>query len=416
MSGTTAGRLRPRWFAGQLVGPEDLAQTGVWLVERMRRHNRLLHGWGVVCGAAVSTVPDHSDRGGNGNRNGGDNGGATRPWLLDVTAGYVLGPHGDEIVIDRRLRVDVRDVLPDGTAGCPPPADPWCAPLRGRREPGRTYHLAVRYDECLTAPVPAAVCGCDDQACEYSRVREGFVLGVLDRLPEAYHEDDRSGGENMPAAAALGGSLAGSLRCSSEIEWSGTRACPPCPTSPWVVLADFTAEADGTLWVDQLRHRRFTASFGAFGFFCSDNSDNSDNADGSDRSDSSDRSSDNSSDNSENNLDARSHGSAGPRPGSGPEWSPVVRRTLADSFTEVHGRHVLDAEGPAHVSAMPARHLRGVGATRELARIVGDRSVAELARGDADAFTAAAEAAGVATERVQALLERARMVMRLTSS
>ncbi|WP_436788977.1 hypothetical protein [Yinghuangia sp. YIM S10712] len=68
----------------------------------------------------------------------------------------------------------------------------------------------------------------------------------------------------------------------------------------------------------------------------------------------------------------------------------------------------------------PAELPRGADLTddhfSELARIVGDRSVAELARGDADAFTAAAEAAGVATERVQALLERARVVMRLTSS
>ncbi|GCD96718.1 hypothetical protein [Embleya hyalina] len=347
LAGHATGRLRPRWFGGQLVGPEDLTQTGVWLLERMRRHNRLLHGWGVVCGATVNPV-----RIGDGGR---------RPWLLDVSAGYVLGPYGDEIVIEHPLRVDVRDALPGGTEGCPPPTDPWCAPVRRRREPGRTYYLAVRYDECLTAPVAAAGCGCEDTACEYSRVREGFVLGVLDTLPPAYLE-------------GIDDTLQETTGCSSRITGIGTRPCPSCPTDPWVVLADFTASADGRLTVDPLYNRRFAASFGGFGFYCG-------------------------------------------QPGqsqAGARWGEVTRQAAAHAFAESHAEDVLTADDPAAVRALPARALLAVADTPHLADVLGGRTVAELARTDAATLIERARAAAVPPGPVLTAIDRAHLVLRLT--
>ena len=47
------GLERTRYYAGQLVGPDDLTEDQRYFRERLRRHNRLLHGWGVVCGARV---------------------------------------------------------------------------------------------------------------------------------------------------------------------------------------------------------------------------------------------------------------------------------------------------------------------------------------------------------------------------
>lgn len=347
LAGNATGRLRPRWFGGQLVGPEDLAQTGVWLLERMRRHNRLLHGWGVVCGVTVRTV-----RYGDGGR---------LPWLLDVSPGYVLGPYGDEIVVDHKIRVDVRDSLPGGADGCPPPSDPWCAPVRERREPGRTYYLAVRYEECLTAPVAAAGCGCEDTACEYSRVREGFALGVLDTLPDVYVN-----GEDDSRQETTG--------CSSRMSETGTRPCPPCPTQPWVVLADFTVAADGTLSVDQLRNRRFTASFGGYGFFC---------------------------------------GQPGQDRLTG--WTEVTRQALAHAFSSSYAQEILAAGDPEAVRAMPARTLLGVARTARLADLLGDRTVADLARADPETLAEEAHAAEVPPGPVLEAIDRANLVLRLTS-
>src|SRR3954469_17305722 len=84
--GDTVSLERSRFFPRQLVGPDDLTQDQVYFREKLRRHNRLMHGWGIVCGAAVR----HEE-------------GCT----AIVSPGYLLGPYGDEIVIDQEVSIDV---------------------------------------------------------------------------------------------------------------------------------------------------------------------------------------------------------------------------------------------------------------------------------------------------------------------
>ena len=48
-----SGLERTRFFSRQLVAPEDLTQDQLYFREKSRRHNRMLHGWGIVCGACV---------------------------------------------------------------------------------------------------------------------------------------------------------------------------------------------------------------------------------------------------------------------------------------------------------------------------------------------------------------------------
>jgi hypothetical protein len=45
---------RPHFFSGQLLTAEDLEQEQDYFLARSRRHNRFLHGWGVVAGLGVS--------------------------------------------------------------------------------------------------------------------------------------------------------------------------------------------------------------------------------------------------------------------------------------------------------------------------------------------------------------------------
>jgi len=45
--------VRPRFFSGQLLTPDDLRQELEYVRERQRRHNRLLHGYGIVNGLCV---------------------------------------------------------------------------------------------------------------------------------------------------------------------------------------------------------------------------------------------------------------------------------------------------------------------------------------------------------------------------
>ena len=221
---------------------------------RARRHNRMLHGWGVGCGLAVAVTPSPVD-------------GEPEPWSVTVSAGYALTGCGDEVCVPGDVRVDIRSPHPDGADVCAPPVDPWCAPVRERRDPERTYYLAIRYAEQQTRPVRATACGCgcDDDPCEYSRVAEGYALAVLDELPECYQPHvrrQRDGGEEDERLARRE-----AIGCSPRIEQTGTRPCPDC-CSPWVVLADLRVDTGGTVTVDALSHRRFLASFGRFGFTC----------------------------------------------------------------------------------------------------------------------------------------------------
>src|SRR6187397_1696336 len=104
---STTALERTRFFAGQILGPDDLTQDQMYFREKHRRHNRLLHGWGVVCGACV--------RRGN-----------TECEVI-IEPGYILGPFGDEIVIDRDTVVDICKLGTGELDGCcGDELDPWC--------------------------------------------------------------------------------------------------------------------------------------------------------------------------------------------------------------------------------------------------------------------------------------------------
>jgi hypothetical protein len=187
---------RPRWFSRQLVGPEDLSQWNTWALARKRRHNRLLHGWGLVFGADVTPAKTPQD--------------ALVPGTVDVSSGFALSPQGDEIALDGPVRVDVRTLPPVGPAG----------PL----DPDHRYFLAVRYTETPGGVTPGG-------GGEPTRTSEGFALGLLDTLPEIY----------------------------TAVPPTGTPGGHPAPVEtaePWVVLAGVKVTGVGGVTLDE-EHRRF---------------------------------------------------------------------------------------------------------------------------------------------------------------
>jgi hypothetical protein len=186
---------RVRFFPRQLLTADDMVADQDYFRQKMRRHNRFLHGWGVVCGLEVVAAPTTES-----------------PWRVAIGSGYALGPYGDEIWVPDTVHLDL--------AHCGPGAgtDP-CDPSRLEPRPagvGIPIYVAVKYAECLGRPVRAAAdCGCDEQPCEYSRVRDSFEIECLTELPPSPPVD-----------------LICDLLTRRRIA-----PCPPCPTDPWVVLA-----------------------------------------------------------------------------------------------------------------------------------------------------------------------------------
>lgn len=176
---------RPLYEPGKFLSAGDCRAEQKYRLQKFRRHNRYLHGYGVVCGLLVAP--------------GGD---PARPWAVRVCPGYALGPYGDEIELCQSVLVDLRDFLwtepPAGAFIAAPPRRPYVA-IRHREQGGRL------------APVPQSTCGCPDPIYEPARTKDGAEAGVLWSRPQELDEVDICKRQIVP--------------------------CRPCPPSPWIVLA-----------------------------------------------------------------------------------------------------------------------------------------------------------------------------------
>ena len=235
----------PRYYPRQLITPDDLTLEQNYFRDRMRRHNLLLHGWGVVCGAQVCpSTTKNSD------------GTLTfNAWQVQVQTGYALGPYGDEIILDCARTVDLRTAGVSGVTGepCIDTPDPWCSQVFTPPSPTGPLFIAVKYKQCMMRPVRVQPigCGCDDTSCEYSRLHDGYEIGVLTTCPTCNACDN-----NVPPLPNLQYLVMGSIR-----------PCPDCSCGPWVCLAQVTLSADGSGTIQQIDNtscRRLVLSLSNF--------------------------------------------------------------------------------------------------------------------------------------------------------
>jgi hypothetical protein len=195
-----AAMERTRFFPRQLIAADDLNQEQHYHRQKLRNHNRFLHGWGVVCGCDVQP-----------------SGTGTTPWEIRVCPGYVLTPQGDEVWIGAEVAFDVATCVLSSDDPCAY-ARP-CPPITRRALETRKIFLAVRHMDCHARPVRVAPmgCSCDDVDCEYSRIRDGYELCCLADLPSTHKPPRHDCAELFQPGAVI-----------------------PCPTDtddPWVVLA-----------------------------------------------------------------------------------------------------------------------------------------------------------------------------------
>ncbi len=198
---------RVNYFNRQLLTADDMTTERDYFLQKLRRHNRFMHGWGVVCGLAVTAAPDNQS-----------------PWLVKIGSGYALGPYGDEIFVGDAVYFDLEACINGGTTS---PCEPNMV-TSGSAGTSTIAYLAIKYAECLARPVQIAAsgCGCDSDPCQYSRIRDSFQIQCLPELPP-----------QPPPPPGLcqvvrGGKLA---------------SCPPCPDDPWVVLAKIILPSASTM-------------------------------------------------------------------------------------------------------------------------------------------------------------------------
>lgn len=202
-SETRPGQLeRVRFFPRMLLSVEDMITESDYFRKKLKRHNQYLHGTGIVCGLEVTSVPSPAP-----------------PTAVQIAAGYALGPYGDEIFVGEPLILDLAKCrLGAATDPCEPNI------IRGGNGTGETLILAIKFDECFARPVRAmpAGCACEDEDCEYSRIRDSFQISCLDHIPAA------------PTIPPL----------CDFVHDAGLLTCPN-PTEPWVVLARVTLPSGG---------------------------------------------------------------------------------------------------------------------------------------------------------------------------
>jgi hypothetical protein len=147
---------RLNYFFGRLLNAEDLTAEQDYFREKQQLHNRYLHGWGVVSGLGVRAQDDG----------------------IVVDPGVAIDCSGHELVLTTPVVVAV---------------------------PGRVRDafVTLKYAEEMVRPVPVpmpASINPGDPPVQFSRIREGCVVELLENDPTGNH---KGMGPRSPGCGAL---------------------------------------------------------------------------------------------------------------------------------------------------------------------------------------------------------------------
>ena len=178
---------RNRYYTGKYMAARDFQDEQGYFVTHGRQHNRLLHGWGIVCGLEVHYHPDHA-----ADWTWSD---CAKRWVV-ITPGLAIDCCGRELMLQdtwyyelRRLRPshpptgsDTEDVVQSPDEDQSEPETAQDAEKGAATKQPRRLLLCLQYEEKLIDYVPAlyAEGACDPKRTEANRVREGVRLVEID--------------------------------------------------------------------------------------------------------------------------------------------------------------------------------------------------------------------------------------------
>lgn len=169
--GSMPDLTRMRYFHGQMLAANDLQTEQDYFQEKLRLHNRCLHGYGTVCGLKVVEVKGEPDCDPVTDKQS-----PQPPACVHIECGMALDCAGNEIVLPRTLAVDVWDKLSAAEKN------------QIEKAPGKkaTLYLSICY--CVqpldpVRPIIPDACGVVSE-CVYSKLRDSVRVKVsLERPP-----------------------------------------------------------------------------------------------------------------------------------------------------------------------------------------------------------------------------------------
>ena len=206
---------RNKYFYGKQFTVRDLLQEQSYLNDKRYLINRMVLGWGVVCGLDV-----YWDR---------------ERRRLVVKSGMALDCCGHEIVVceNQYLSFDKND-------------DDCC--LEHHQMPKGKFVLCLEYHECEAEPIDLQPVGCDEKGkSEYNRVRDSFRLRLKnwdDACPKEPHEPIACINRYKHDATA---NDSGTRNCETEdihhyLCRKLKKHCHECESCDCVILATITIE------------------------------------------------------------------------------------------------------------------------------------------------------------------------------
>jgi DNA-binding beta-propeller fold protein YncE len=149
---------RNNYFTGKLLLERDFSDEQEFMLDKMRHHNRRLHGWGVVCGLKVHEHPTPG----------------CRDRFICIEPGTALDCCGHELVVRDEDCFDITTL-------------PAIQALQQQHDDAlHTIQICLRYRECGSEPIPVLYdeCGCDDTRCLPNRILESYEIdAVVDAPP-----------------------------------------------------------------------------------------------------------------------------------------------------------------------------------------------------------------------------------------
>ncbi len=153
---------RNNYFTGKLLVERDFKDEQRYYVDKLRLHQKRLHGEGVVCGLQVKQYSNQ----------------ACLSRYLSVQPGFAKDCCGNDIIVPAEETVDLtqfKSWMKLQAAQSNPSSG------RASLATSHTLQICVRYRECPTENIPVLYddCGCDDNACAPNRILESYEFDLL---------------------------------------------------------------------------------------------------------------------------------------------------------------------------------------------------------------------------------------------